>query len=257
MLRDRQSPFQAKSVLRMLTAMVTLSSAGAREVLSKVSWDSDSWETLPKRSSRDQPDVRTCFIHLLLAFLFDSSREVVREFLESRHKQIASIFPGMMHDPVATVNLVLDTLTGQLLENPLVSKTSRMKVFGSHNVKLLLSLLAWTGPKGTEASAEDKGEVEEHTIRFLSTLLGNTKHGVVFPDPDLGCGDRSSNINPLAREVFQGLTKPWERPSLWPVLGAVVGSCPGIWPIIIQGLGDTGTPRDSIAWVQVHLIWSV
>ena len=241
----------------MLTAMVTLSSAGAREVLSKVSWDSDSWETLPKRSSRDQPDVRTCFIHLLLAFLFDSSREVVWEFLESRHKQIASIFPGMMHDPVATVNLVLDTLTAKLLENPLVSKTSRMKVFGSHNVKLLLSLLAWTGPKGTEASAEDKGEVEEHTIRFLSTLLGNNKHGVVFPDPDLGCGDRSSNINPLAREVVQGLTKPWERPSLWPVLGAVVGSCPGTWPIIIQGLGDTGTPRDSTAWVQVHLILSV
>ena len=236
----------------MLTAMVTLSSAGAREVLTKVSWESESWETLPKRSSRDQPDVRTCFIHLLLAFLFDSSREVVREFLESRHKQIASVFPGMLHDPVATVNLVIDTLRSKLLENPLVSKTSRMKVFGSHNVKTLLALLSWTGPKGTEASAEEKEDVEEHVTAFLSLLLGSTKHGVVFPDPDLGCGDRSSNINPLAKEVVQGLSKPWERPSLWPVLGAVVRSCPATWPNTIQSLGDTGMPRDSAAWFQVQ-----
>ena len=48
-----------------------------REVLSQLNWESDNWETLPKRSSRqDPPDVRTCYIHFLLAFLFDSSPQV-------------------------------------------------------------------------------------------------------------------------------------------------------------------------------------
>jgi hypothetical protein len=35
----------------MLTAMVTLGPAAAKLILTKLNWDSPSWETLPKRNS--------------------------------------------------------------------------------------------------------------------------------------------------------------------------------------------------------------
>jgi hypothetical protein len=48
---DTICKLQAKSVLRMLTAMVTLGPAAAKLILTKLNWDSPSWETLPKRNS--------------------------------------------------------------------------------------------------------------------------------------------------------------------------------------------------------------
>ena len=82
--------------------------------------------------------------------------------------------------------LVLETLRFKVLENPPVSKTWKMKVFGSHNIKPLLALLKWTGPKkseGTDGDDEEKEVVQESVTAFLKVLLGSTKHGVVFPKP--------------------------------------------------------------------------
>jgi hypothetical protein len=74
LLSGTNTAYQARSVLRMLTAMVNLGSTQAREVLLKVNWEHDNWDTLSKRGSKkDSPDVRTCFIHFLLSFLSCSS----------------------------------------------------------------------------------------------------------------------------------------------------------------------------------------
>ena len=135
-----------------------------------------------------------------------------------------------------------------------------MKVFGSHNMKPLLALLNWTGAKKeTEEEEKEKGEereereeVEEEVTSFLQLLLGSTRQGVVFPDPELGCGDRSDSVNPLAREVVQQLQRPWERPALAPVLVSLVTACPGTLPALLLPMqGEVGQPRDSPAWHQV------
>ena len=155
LLSGTNTAYQAKSVLRMLTAMVTLGPVQAREVLTKVNWEHDNWDTLCKRSSKkDPPDVRTCFIHLLLAFLFEPSPLVLRDFFSSKTR-LASLFPGLMYDTAETVMLVLETLRSKVLENPSVNKTHKMKVFGSHNIKPLPALLKWTGPKKEVPSDND------------------------------------------------------------------------------------------------------
>ena len=49
---------------------------------------------------------------------------------------------------------------------------------------------------------------------FLLLLLGSTRQGMVFPDPELGCGERSDSVNPLAKKVVQQLRqlqRPWDR----------------------------------------------
>ena len=55
-----------------------------------------------------------------------------------------------MQDQAETVMFVLETLRSKVLENQAVNKTQKVKVFGSHNIKPLLALLKWTGPRKEE-----------------------------------------------------------------------------------------------------------
>eukprot|EP00092_Neocalanus_flemingeri_P037911 GFUD01041266.1.p1 GENE.GFUD01041266.1~~GFUD01041266.1.p1 ORF type:complete len:1730 (-),score=625.36 GFUD01041266.1:48-5237(-) len=252
LLSGTNTAYQAKSVLRMLTAMVTLGPTQAREVLLKVNWEHDNWDTLSKRSSKtDPPDVRTCFIHFLLAFLFEPSSLVLKDFF-SMKTRLASLFPGLMQDKAETVMLVVETLRSKVLENAAVSKTQKMKVFGSHNIKPVLALLGWTGRKkseGAEGDVEEMDAVKESVTAFLKVLLGSTKQGVVFPDPAAGQGDKI--INPLAREVLLSLAKPWESVSLAGVVVELVTACPDQVDTLMKVLEDNWVPRDSPSWHMV------
>jgi len=251
LLSGTNTAYQAKSVLRMLTAMVTLGPAQAREVLTKVNWEHDNWDTLCKRSSKkDPPDVRTCFIHLLLAFLFEPSPLVLRDFFSSKTR-LASLFPGLMYDTAETVMLVLETLRSKVLENPSVNKTHKMKVFGSHNIKSLLALLKWTGPKKEVPGDNDdeKESVEESVVSFLKVLLGSTKYGVVFPDPLVGQNEKT--LNPLAREVLLAMSRPWESVAMSSVVVELISACPDQIGTLFGILGENWLPRDSPSWHQV------
>ena len=80
---------QAKAVLRMLTSFVMLGSSQAREVLLRVNWSHDNWDTLYKRTSlKEKPDVRTVFIQFLLSFLMDSDPQVIRDYLNTKTRLI-------------------------------------------------------------------------------------------------------------------------------------------------------------------------
>ena len=107
-----------------------------------------------------------------------------------------------------------------------------MKVSGSHNIKPLLALLKWTGPKkGEEAeiNEEEKDAVQESVTAFLKVLLGSTKQGLVFSVPAVGQSDKK--LNTLAREVVISVAKPWEESvSLSSVEPRDSGTPPpGIW----------------------------
>ena len=79
-------------------------------MLAKLNWESENWDTLYKRRSKETPDVRTCFIHFLLSFMMDSSAQVIKEFMAQKTR-LRSIFDdGMICDPVEIVVLLLDTL---------------------------------------------------------------------------------------------------------------------------------------------------
>ena len=76
---------------------------------------------------------------------------------------------------------------------------------------------------------------------FLLLLLGSTRQGMVFPDPELGCGERSDSVNPLAKKVVQQL-RQLQRPCrgsgaaiapVLPVLVSLVTACPVTQPALL------------------------
>ena len=95
---------QTKLVLRMLTDTVIFV-----EVLLKVNWEHNNWDNLSKRSCKnDQPDVRTCFVHFLLEFLFEPNPLVLKEFslFFSLKTTMSSLSPCLMQDEAKIVMLV-------------------------------------------------------------------------------------------------------------------------------------------------------
>ena len=259
LLSGTNTAHQAKAVLRMLTSFVMLGETSAREVVTRLPWSHDNWDTLVKRTSlKETPDVRTCFIHFLLSFLMDSSPSLVMEFLAQKTR-LSSIFSGMVRDSSETVVLVLDTLKTKVLEHSGVKKTSKMKVFGSSTIQQILGLLKWTGPV-SKAEAEQMDDLEENPSKelvldsvtvFIRTLLCSKKHGVIFHDPALGQGEH--NLNHLVKEVVTSMasSKPWEDVMTASLLVDISSSCPDQIPAVMSLLEKSWEVRDSSTWQTV------
>ena len=177
-------------------------------MLAKLNWESENWDTLYKRRSKETPDVRTCFIHFLLSFMMDSSAQVIKEFMAQKTR-LRSIFDdGMIGDPVEIVVLVLDTLKTKMLENSEVTKTEKMKMFSSVAIRRILGLRKWTGSRrkaeDDAMNAEDSAAREtviESVVGLIRTLVSR-EHGITFHDPALGQGQGERVYNSLFKEVF-------------------------------------------------------
>ena len=253
LISGTNTAYQAKSVLRMLTSFVMLGSDQAREVLMKVNWTHDNWDTLYKRTSKkESPDVRTCFIHFLLSFLMEPSPMVTKEYLGQKTR-LVNIFSGMMYDEPETIIMILDTLKSKILENQAVNKTMKMRLFGSNTIKQILSLMKWNG--GTKDDIADvdqeiKDSIKDAVVAFIKTLLGSKRYGVIFPDPAVG---QLENNNNLVREVITslGASKPWEDVSLSSIIVDLVTACPDQLPAVLQMLEKSWEARDSSTWHQI------
>ena len=177
-------------------------------MLAKLNWESENWDTLYKRRSKETPDVRTCFIHFLLSFMMDSSAQVIKEFMAQKTR-LRSIFDdGMIGDPVEIVVLLLDTLKTKMLENSEVTKTEKMKMFSSVAIRRILGLRKWTGSRrkaeDDAMNAEDsvaRETVIESVVGLIRTLVSR-EHGITFHDPALGQGQGERVYNSLFKEVF-------------------------------------------------------
>ena len=107
LLSQSNTAYQAKSCLRMLSAMVaTAGTAGAREILTKVDFDHKNFVSVIKRRGKKEEgapgsnDVRTCYIHFLLAFLVSGNAALTKDFLEKKGTQMwndrAALFGGLV-----------------------------------------------------------------------------------------------------------------------------------------------------------------
>ena len=94
--------------------------------------------------------IRKFHVEFLLAFFVSGNSSVIKDFLEkaSTRHHMGTLFPGLIYDGYDVVQLTLATINEKLVNNLAVSKTSKMKLFSVHNLKHILALFGWKGPKG-------------------------------------------------------------------------------------------------------------
>ena len=267
LLSQSNTAYQAKSCLKMLSAMVAASgTAGAREILNKVDFDHKNFSSVVKRRSNNtnskdggttgSDDVRTCYIHFLLAFLVSGNASLIKDLLEKKNS-VSQIFPGLVHDPCETVTLVLTTLREKIVESSSVSKTSKMKLFGVFNLRPLLQLFHWRGTRNVdlasdEQQAEFKGDLERvsgSVSALFNSLLTSTKLGIVFHDPT--CGNSGKNQNHLLQNLLKSFERPWEEPMVADLIAGALRTCPDQLRPYLTCLEKVWSPRSTDSWVQI------
>lgn len=145
---------ERKVCLKLLTAIVTFSTNLAKDVLVNVNIRSANLELLTKHTE-EKNSVRNHFIHFLTAFLIDGHYPALSMLLEKKGI-ITSIIRGLKFDSADTVCIVITAMKNHILENPLVSKTSKMKTFNTIVVRDIVNLYNWKGPEGFKAQKHNK-----------------------------------------------------------------------------------------------------
>lgn len=169
MLSPQSNVKQRKVVLKALTAIVSLDNSLARELLIHLSLQRQTMENLVQHTKPADPqNVRTCFIHFVLAFLVEASAPVIRMLLD-KHYLLSRIFPDMLYDSQDVVVLVLTVVRKYVLENNDISKTMKMHVFSTSVVLNLLSLYNWKGPNNwSKKTKKNKTQSTDESEAFLS-----------------------------------------------------------------------------------------
>ncbi|XP_046813044.1 nucleolar pre-ribosomal-associated protein 1 [Vespa crabro] len=261
MLSTQSNAKQHKVVLKLLTAIVSLGGTLPRELVAHLSFQPKVIESLLHHVKPSDPEnVRTCYIHFILAFLIEGNITVIKSLLDKRDV-LTSIFPGLIYDKPEIINLVLASIKKYILENPGISKTLKLYVFCTPIVQSLVSLYNWKGPnnwsKGKrnktvtkDVPAEEKELVTNIVHNFLITLLTSHRHGIIFHDRTIGTS-RDKHNNQLINTVLQSLDRHWEHVKPSDLVVKIMAACPSLIRSQLSYLESYLEPRVSKKWISV------
>lgn len=153
MLGLSSSGKERKVALKLLTAIVSFSPSLAKDILLNVKFYSDNLSVITSYSE-DYDSVRNAFIYFLVSFLIEGFYPTISVFLEKK-ELLTSIINGMQFDRADLVCLILTSLKTNVLENPGISKTVKMKCFSTPVVKNIVNLYNWKGPKGYDLKKKE------------------------------------------------------------------------------------------------------
>lgn len=162
---------ERKTCLKLLTAIVTFSNNLAKDVLINVNIRSINLELLTKHTG-EMESVRDHFIHFLTAFLVDGHYPALSVLLDKKGF-LTSIIRGLQFDSADTLCIVVTAMKNHILENPLVSKTAKMKTFNTIVVRDIVNLYNWKGPQALKTQNNSKEILMSavSTLVYLLTLL--------------------------------------------------------------------------------------
>ncbi|XP_066251701.1 nucleolar pre-ribosomal-associated protein 1 [Euwallacea similis] len=244
--------------LKLLTAMATFSSNLAKDILINVKFHSANIELLTKHTG-EKNNVRDCFIHFLTAFLVERDWHVLPVLLEKSFL-LTSIIPGLQHDNSDTVCVIITAMKNHILENPLVTKTTKMHIFNTAVVKDIVNLYNWKGLEGLKALEKGrksvvfevdkvaKSNVSECVHDFLLVLCTSNKYGLIFRDHMVGLGRK--NQNPLIYTVLDSLDRPWDHSYASDLVIKICRSCPDLTKNMWLILKPYLEPRLTEKWLN-------
>lgn len=198
-----------KIILKLLTAIVCFEPQLGRQLLTNFDIITNTtykmllWHSkneikniinIQDTNTKDTETVRKCYIHFILSYLIDGNLMLTKNLLD-KYELINSLLSGLIYDDHITVCVVLNTLKKFVLECTQISKTKKVHIFDVDNLKHLIKLYDWKGPKYFyEMHQNNKNEdklknfvnadecqiVAENVHEFLKILLTSRKYGVAF-----------------------------------------------------------------------------
>ncbi|KAJ8915188.1 hypothetical protein NQ315_000441 [Exocentrus adspersus] len=258
MISLSSSTQERKVCLKLLTAMVTFSTALAKDILVNVSFHSTNVELLVK-STGEENSVRDHFIHFLTAFLVNGSYPSLSILLDKKGF-ISSVIKGLRFDAADTVCVVISVMKNHILQNQAVSKTMKMKVFNTLVVRDIVNLYNWKGPAALKAERKNKSsqlvvvdeysksKVSECVHDFLLVLCTSYKQGVIFKDHSLGLSKK--NQNALMYTVLESLERPWEHSYAGDLVIKICAACPDLAKTVWTSLKSSLEPRLTQKWLN-------
>lgn len=263
MLSNQSNAKQRKTILKMLTTMITLGGTIPRDILTNLSLNSQILEAVTRLTKpTDRNNVRTSFIHFILAFLIDGRNNTIRSLLEKRDI-LPSIFPDLIYDSHDTVNLALTTVKKYVLENLTITKTMKLHIFTTQVVQSLVNLYNWKGPKNWPGLKKDKEKMKQEKIdpeekeiaveavhEFLLILMTSKKYGIIFQDKSLGTGQGRKN-NQLVSTVLKSLDRPWEHDKPGDLVVQILRACPDLMKAQITQTEPFLSPKATSKWIKL------
>ncbi|XP_053396917.1 nucleolar pre-ribosomal-associated protein 1-like isoform X2 [Mercenaria mercenaria] len=258
---------QIKASLKLLVAMVMIGVPSAKLVLNNVDLGHTSMlPLLQRRDVKDEEDVRTCFIHLVLACLLAGDNDVIRKLVQTKGL-MESLFQGVEFDRVATLQLLLSTILEKVIMNSGISKTTKAHMFSEKGLKELGRLYDWQGlakwkqtlkQKGkqpvtpfveTEDSEnEDKRLVAELADKFLTEVCTSYKHGIIFHDKTYGLSGRSQNH--LMTRFLGYLSGRLSHVLVQKLVIGILTACPDQLQYFLPHITDSLVPRETAKWIN-------
>ncbi|KAL7059381.1 hypothetical protein AAHC03_013599 [Spirometra sp. Aus1] len=256
-LRPSGSAEAAKAALQLLAAVVSTSPLLGRSLLRSLNFDHTDWvQCSRRRNTKDECDVRTCFINFMASFFAAGNNVLIREVLEAKnamHLLISECFTDKLSNTLLTLTL----LRTRVVENETVSKTIKMRVFTRAALKQLAYLYAWRGEALTAKVALGRSdtEVDQQAVelvrtavhKLLHTLCSSTVYGLVFRErmsSDVSTPNNHLLHLLLSPPMQNAFTDPLRRELVVDCLLA----CPSLLPSYLSHWQTSLEPRDSDNW---------
>ncbi|XP_072018775.1 nucleolar pre-ribosomal-associated protein 1-like [Amphiura filiformis] len=234
------------SALKLLAAMVTHSTATAKEVMALFRMDHEGLLLLLNRTDKKvQEDVRVCMVRFLMAFLITKDSHIIEQLLTHR-ELMKTILKGLRQDRMSTLHLIIPTMQQYIVCNSSVSKTQKLKLFNDYTLPQIASLYDWQGVNDMEAADDGKAVVRQLVHGFLLEVTCNLKHGINFHDKTMGTSGKSNNAALLK---FALKKKTVNRDSLVEELVTkILQTCPDVLAAYLSKSSLSFAPRNSVVW---------
>ncbi|XP_060567466.1 nucleolar pre-ribosomal-associated protein 1-like [Ruditapes philippinarum] len=225
---------QIKTSLKLFIAMVMLGGPTTKLVLNNVDLSHKAMvPLLQRRDVKDEEDVRTCFIHLIVACLLAGDNDAIKKLVQTKGTVPAG--PASLDSlcekaiqPVHGMPMVLlrflfvpEIMHGRVInEYSNQQDTQRFTMFSEKSLKELGRSITGIGSASgkqnseterktpilpymeTDDMREDKVIVAELVHKFLTEVCTSFKHGIIFHDKSYG---QSARTNPFDELDFRNL----------------------------------------------------
>ncbi|KAI8924368.1 ribosome 60S biogenesis N-terminal-domain-containing protein [Entophlyctis helioformis] len=182
-------PILVQSTLRLLVALASHGSSTTRELHESFNFTHKSFPSLLKIRKKGATggslpdDIRTLTIQFMLAFINRGDASIKKTVLETK-EFLAGIIKDIKNDPFETINLVLSTLQRGIVDDHLVSRTSKISFFNNRLLDQLLALYSLSDASNPKlVSPTDKTTtVAMITHNFFLHICTKPGVGICFAD---------------------------------------------------------------------------